>query len=305
MYFFYRIILFFLLIISPIIIFIRILNGKEDPKRFKEKFCFFSKRSKEGKTIWLHGASVGELQSIIPIIKKFEKNKNIKQILVTSTTLSSSSVINTYKFKKTIHQFFPFDSYFFSKKFVNYWNPSISIFVDSEIWPNMISNLHKKKIPIIVLNARLTKKSFQRWKYFNQFSKSVFSKITLAIPQNFETANYLKSLGVKNIKKIGNLKFYGETLSNKFDQNFKNKFNNRNIWCAASTHDGEEIKIGELHKKIRSKNKNFLTILIPRHINRKNSIIKELENINLKVITHSSRKKNKQKCRYLPGRYIR
>ena len=291
MYFLYRIILIFLLICSPLIILIRIFNGKENPKRFKEKFCFFSKKSLPGKTVWIHGASVGEIQSIIPIIKKFEKNKNIKQILVTSTTSSSSSIVEKYKFKKAVHQFFPFDLGFFSRKFINYWRPSLSIFVDSEIWPNMISNLHEKKIPIILLNARISKKSFSRWKYFNKFSRHIFNKISLAIPQNFETLSYLKLLGVKNIKKIGNLKFYGENLPKKFDQTLKNKFNNRDIWCAASTHEGEEKKIGELHKKIKSKNKKFLTILIPRHINRKNSIIRELEKIDLNVLTHSSRKK--------------
>jgi len=131
MYFLYRIILIFLLILSPLIILIRILNGKENSKRFKEKFCFFSKKSLKGKTIWIHGASVGELQSIIPIIKKFEKYKNIKQILVTSTTLSSSLIIKKYKFKKTVHQFYPFDLDFFCKKFIKHWKPSLSIFVDS------------------------------------------------------------------------------------------------------------------------------------------------------------------------------
>ena len=291
MYFLYRIIFLFLLIFSPLIIFLRLLKGKENSKRFKEKFCFFSKKSIPGKTIWIHGASVGELQSVIPIIKKYEKNKNIKQILVTSTTLSSSLIIQKYKFKKTVHQFFPFDLGFFSRKFLNFWKPSLSIFIDSEIWPSMILNLNEKKIPIIILNARLTKKSFIRWKYFDKFSKRIFSKISLAIPQNHETLNYLKLLGVKNIKKIGNLKFYGENQSRKLDQTLKNKFHNRDIWCAASTHDGEEIKVGELHKKIRVRNKKFLTILIPRHIDRKDSIIRKLESIDLKVLTHSSKKK--------------
>ena len=304
MYFLYRIILLFLLIFSPLIMFVRILKGKENPKRFMEKFCFFSKKSIPGKTIWIHGASVGELKSVVPIIKKFEKNKNIKQILVTSTTLSSSLTIQKYKFKKTVHQFYPFDLGFFSRKFINFWKPSLSIFIDSEIWPSMIFNLNKKKIPIIILNARLTKKSFIRWKYFDKFSKNIFNKISLAIPQNFETLNYLKLLGVKNIKKIGNLKFSGENQPKKFDQNLKNKFYNRDIWCAASTHDGEEIKVGELHKKIKIKNEKFLTILIPRHIDRKDSIIKKLKNIDLKVLTHSSGKKiNKNTDIYIVDTY--
>ena len=129
----YRILINLILIFSPIIIIIRLLKKKEDLKRFKEKFCFFSKRKKNGNLIWFHGASVGELQSILPLIEKFEKNKKIKQILVTSNTLSSSKIIKKYKFKKLVHQFFPIDTNFLSKKFIDYWKPSNVFFIDSEI----------------------------------------------------------------------------------------------------------------------------------------------------------------------------
>ena len=134
----YRLLSVLFLVLSPIILIIRLLKKKEDPKRFKEKFCFFSKKKNKGKLIWFHGASVGELQSIVPLIEKLNKDKRIKQILITSNTLSSSKVISQFKFKKVTHQFFPFDVDFFSKKFLDYWNPSIAFFIDSEIWPNML-----------------------------------------------------------------------------------------------------------------------------------------------------------------------
>jgi len=288
MHLLYKIFLFFLIIISPFLFIIRIIIEKEDPKRFIEKFCFFSNKSLKGKTVWIHGASLGEIQSIIPIVKNFEKNNKIKQILITSNTLSSSFLIPKFKFKKTVHQFFPIDLYYFSKKFLNYWNPSVAIFVDSEIWPNMISNLYKKKIPIIILNARFTKKSFKRWFSFPKFSKNIFKKISMAIPQNSETLFYLKTLGVKNIKKISNLKYYGEKFPTKINTSIKKKFSNRNIWCAASTHEGEEEIIANIHKKLKLNNKKLLTVLIPRHVNRKNSIIRNLKNNDLKIVTHSS-----------------
>ena len=288
MHLLYKIFLFFLIIISPFLFIIRIIIEKEDPKRFIEKFCFFSNKSLKGKTVWIHGASLGEIQSIIPIVKNFEKNNKIKQILITSNTLSSSFLIPKFKFKKTVHQFFPIDLYYFSKKFLNYWNPSVAIFVDSEIWPNMISNLYKKKIPIIILNARFTKKSFKRWFSFPKFSKNIFKKISMAIPQNSETLFYLKTLGVKNIKKISNLKYYGEKFPTKINTSIKKKFSNRNIWCAASTHEGEEEIIANIHKKLKLNNKKLLTVLIPRHVNRKNSIIRNLKDNDLKIVTHSS-----------------
>ena len=174
MLFLYRIIINFIFLLSPIIIIYRLIRKKEDYKWFKEKFCFFSKKNTDGKLIWFHGASVGELQSIVPLLEKFEKNKKIKKILVTSNTLSSSKVLKKLRFKKVIHQFFPIDTNFHSQKFLNYWKPSMAFFIDSEIWPNMFLNLKQNKIPITLLNGRITKKSFQRWKFFPESSKKIF-----------------------------------------------------------------------------------------------------------------------------------
>ena len=120
MLFIYRILINLIFLISPIIIIIRLLKKKEDFYRFKEKFCFFTKNRRKGKVIWIHGASVGEFQSIVPLIEKYEKKKEITQILITSNTLSSSKVISKYKFKKVIHQFFPIDTNYNTKMFLNY-----------------------------------------------------------------------------------------------------------------------------------------------------------------------------------------
>ena len=137
----YRILINLVLILSPIIILIRLIKKKEDYIRFKEKIGFFSKKRISGNLIWFHGASVGEIKSILPLIEKFEKNKKIKQILITTNTLSSSKLIKTFKYKKVIHQFFPIDTNFLSNKFISYWNPSKVFFIDSEIWPNTIINI--------------------------------------------------------------------------------------------------------------------------------------------------------------------
>jgi 3-deoxy-D-manno-octulosonic-acid transferase len=280
----YRLLACLILILSPIILIIRLLKKKEDPKRFKEKFCFFSEKKNKGKLIWFHGASVGELQSIVPLIEKLDKNKKINQILITSNTLSSSKIINKFKFKKVIHQFFPIDVNFFSKKFLNYWKPSIVFFIDSEIWPNMLLNIKKENIPTILINGRITEKTFKRWLLFPNFSNMLFKKFNLCLSSSKESKKYLKKLGAKKIKYIGNLKYsQSEQKIDNIKKNILNLIKLKKVWCASSTHYNEEKTCGLIHKKLKEKHKDLLTIIIPRHINRVESIKKELTNLNLKI----------------------
>ena len=290
MFFIYRILINLIILISPLIVLVRIINNKEDKVRFKEKFCFFSKKRSDGNLIWFHGSSVGEILSIIPLIEKLEKKKSVNKILVTSSTLSSSKVLSKFKLKKTIHQFFPIDSDFFTKKFLDYWKPSAAIFIESEIWPNMLMNIKKKKISLILLNARITKKSYNKWKIIPYTAKKLFKNFDICFSQNQETRKYLKNLGAKKINLLGNLKF-SESKSQK-NYNFTNKLNkifkHKIIWCAASTHNTEEKICALAHKKLKIKHKNLLTIIIPRHIQRTNNIINEIEDLDLKVQKRSA-----------------
>tara|TARA_B100001093_G_scaffold412943_1_gene402713 strand:- start:83 stop:1315 length:1233 start_codon:yes stop_codon:yes gene_type:complete len=284
MFFVYKILINIIFFFSPLILIIRLIKGKEDTKRYKEKLGFFSKKRREGNLIWFHGASVGEIQSILPLIEKFEKNKSINQILITSNTVSSSKIIQKYKLKKITHQFFPIDCNSISKKFINYWKPSKVFFIDSEIWPNTINNLSKKKIPIILLNGRITKKTVSRWLFFPSFAKSLFDKFKLCLSSSIQSKKYLKKLGATNIKFLGNLKFsQSENPSLELNENLKRFIHSKKSWCASSTHFNEEKFCGLVHIKLKKKYKNLLTIIIPRHINRVKSIENELNNLNLKV----------------------
>ena len=292
MLFIYRIFINTVFIILPIIIIVRLFKRKEDYRSIKEKIGFNSKKRGMGSLVWFHGASVGEIKSIIPLILKLEKQNNIKKILITSNTLSSADVFNNFKLKKTIHQFFPIDTNFITKKFIEYWSPSKVFFIDSEIWPNMILNIKKKKIPLILINGRITKKTFRRWNKFKNFSKEIFSNFDLCLTSDKVSKNYLTKLKAKNIIYIGNLKFT-ETKNKKINlsKNLDNFLNLKNSWCASSTHHNEEIICGKIHLKIRKKLKNLLTIIIPRHIERSEKIKIELEKLGLKVFLHSNQKK--------------
>jgi len=291
----YRCLINLIFLFSPLILFLRLLKKKEDDKRYKEKLCFFSKNRGYGKLLWFHGASVGEIQSIIPLVEKFETRKDINKILITSNTLSSSKIIKKLKFKKVIHQFFPIDTNYHSKKFLNYWKPSVAFFIDSEIWPNMIINLHERKIPISIINARLTKKSFKRWSNFPNFSGYIFGKIDLCLSASKISNNYLKKLGIKNLKYFGNLKFsQSETEKVIKQDNLKKFISKKKIWCASSTHETEEKFCGLVHKQLKKKYKDLLTIIIPRHIERASSIREELNNLGLKTQLYSAKNKISQ-----------
>ena len=290
MFFLYQIIILIIIILSPIIIGYRIFKKKEDILRFKEKFCIISKRRRVGNLLWFHASSVGEVVSILPLIYKLEKNRSINQILLTSSTLSSAQILKKFRFKKTIHQFFPIDSIFFSVKFLNHWRPSLAIFVESEVWPTIFKVLNNKKIPLMLLNARITSKTFNRWSYFRKFAEKVFKNISIAYPQNTETQNFLKRLKIPKIKFIGNLKFINNKKDNlvSLDKKLLNNFKNRDIWCASSTHKNEELICAKVHINLKKKNKNLLTVIIPRHIDRVPEILKEIKKLKLNVVKRSS-----------------
>lgn len=288
----YRFLINIILLFSPIILIIRLIKKKEDIFRFREKFCIFSKKRGTGRLVWFHGASVGEIQSIVPIIEKLENESKIKKVLITSNTLSSSKIIKKLKFKKVVHQFFPIDTNYFSNKFLEFWNPSNVFFIDSEIWPNMILNLKRKNIPITLLNGRITRKTYKRWKKLPNFSKSIFSKINYCYAASNKSKYFLKKLGAQKVKFIGNLKFsQSEKEKIKINKDLKKLISSRTTWCASSTHNMEEKFCGLIHKNLRKKYKNLLTIIIPRHIERTKAIIRELHKLGLKTQTHEPKMK--------------
>jgi len=291
MYFWYKFFTYLLYPFAPIYLYIRCKRGKEDLIRYKEKLSKIKISRENGFLVWFHVASVGEAMSILPLIEQCILEKKIDKILLTSITLSSSKVLNK-KYKnnsKVIHQFLPLDIPIFTNKFIKHWKPNLSIFIDSEIWPNIILQIKDRGIPLLLINARITKKSFKRWRLVKSFSKKIFSKFDLCIASNKESENFLNILGAKNIKNYGNLKY--TQLKNgsnyNFDDYLLDKLKGRKIWCAASTHPSEENLCGETHLKLKKYYQNILTIIIPRHINRVEKINSELSNLNLKVVSLS------------------
>ncbi len=284
---FYRIITTFLYPILVVIIFFRRLTGKEDKIRFKEKIFiknFNVNRSSEEKLIWFHCASIGEFKSILPIIDELNKNyKNIR-FLITTVTLSSANLASDElkKFDNVIHRFFPVDVKFIIRGFLHLWKPSAIFLVDSEIWPNLVLTSQESKIPLCVINARLTKKSFKRWMLFPKSTKKIFQSINLFLVSNLETKNFLNALKLKNVIYNGNIKLFSKIDKKQIYNPNEKILLNKRFWVAASTHDSEENFCLKTHLKIKKKYDDIITIIFPRHIERAKQIKKISENMGLR-----------------------
>jgi len=271
-----------------IFIYCRKILKKEDSIRFKEKILishFNVNRKKDSKLIWFHAASIGELKSIIPIIELLNKNKNKLEFLITTTTLSSGNLakIELKNIKNVYHRFIPYDVEFLIKKFLFLWKPDAIFLVDSEVWPNLILNASKYKIPLAVINARLTSKSFNKWIKFPRAAKKIFSLFDLCLASNLETKKYLEELGAKNIYFNGNIKLINKLDENKIENLSEKILLKNRFWIAASTHKGEDILCLKTHLKLKEKYNNIITIIAPRHIERSYNIKSLSETLNLKA----------------------
>jgi len=279
----------FTFLLEPFLSFVlkrRVLKGKEDPERFREKLGE-TKVNQLPNVIWFHVASLGEIKSISPIVKHYQKNSNLN-ILITTVTLSSYNFFKeNLESNNTIHQFAPLDSPRIVKKFIKYWQPKISIFVESEIWPNLIEEASKQS-KLILLNCRISKNSFAKWKSFKNIFTSLILKFHAVTVQNEETAQYLRYFGIENIKKFGNLKFIKD--ENKKPNVIKINQANR-MWAAMSIHYDEVESIIETHQELANNFDNITTFLIPRHLNRILDIKKLIseKKINLQIISENSK----------------
>ena len=281
---YYLITTLFYYLLHPYLYF-RILRKKECPLRYKEKLGISFKVRNNGYLIWFHCSSIGELKSIFPIIDYYLK-KN--QILVTTSTLGSNEVFQK-KYNNTkniIHQYAPIDSPQIIKKFFKKWSPNIIFFTESEIWPNQIFYAKNNKIPIILLNARISNKSFTKWKLIKSSMNKILNCFDIILCQSNESSDHFNYFGTNNIKMLGNLKYIvPEDLESLEDNTNLQK---RLIFIALSTHPTEEEVCIKIHAFLKSQYPSLLTIIIPRHINRIPEIQKIITNSKLNFLITES-----------------
>ena len=256
----------------------RVRSGKEDLNRINERLGQASHPRPNNPLAWVHAASVGELTSMLPLVEALLAAHPTLHILITSGTVTSADLLAKQLPKRTLHQYLPFDRVFYVNTFLDHWDPDLVLWTESELWPNLITISSARGIPMVLVNGRISPKSYNRWQLIPRFARTILSSFKLCLAQTDIDAKRLYNLGAKSVECFGNLKFAAPPLAvdpDKFSQ-MQTMLNNRPRWLAASTHPGEEEQVWMAHKKIEIVHSRLLTVIVPRHADRGASIAGEL-----------------------------
>lgn len=263
----------------------RVKNGKEDADRLAERLGTASIERPPGPLIWVHAASVGESLSVLPVMDSILNQYHDVSILITTGTVTSAQLIDQRKPERVIHQFVPVDLPGAVAEFLDHWQPNLGLWVESEFWPNLISQAAKRQIPLALVNARISAKSHKKWKKWPKTIECLLNCFSVVLAQNNDISDMLASLGAKDPVVAGNLKFVADPLPFDKDEFAKldQHMTGRLRWIVASTHPGEEEMAAQAHLQLKKITQKFLTIVVPRHPERGEDVALSLEALNLKV----------------------
>ena len=256
----------------------RMAAGKEDPYRFAERQGKSTRRRPNGSLIWLHAASVGESLSMLPIIDTLLEANSQLHVLMTTGTVSSAALMADRLPERAIHQYVPVDRAAYVRQFLSHWSPDLALWAESEFWPNLVMETQRRNVPMILVNGRISPKSFDGWQWFPGVIGQLLRGFTLCLGQTDDDADRLRQLGALNHKCLGNLKFAVPPLPADTEEliRLEQQISGRPRWLAASTHPGEEEMGGQVHAKIAAGHPGLLTIIVPRHANRGGDIAARL-----------------------------
>ncbi|MCX5497365.1 3-deoxy-D-manno-octulosonic acid transferase [Kaistia dalseonensis] len=273
--------------VVPFLLAYRTAKGKEERARRDERYGRASINRPAGPLVWVHAASVGETNAVLPLVKRIvDEGLNV---LFTTVTVTSAAVAAKRLPRGAFHQFSPLDLTPFVDRFLDYWKPDIAISVESEIWPGMMSGLARRGIPQIFVNARMSERSFTRWDKLGRAVSPLFSRVSLALAQSDGDGERLAALGMKQVRVTGNLKFDVPPpyASPEAVSAFAAHIAGRSVFVAASTHPGEEEVVAAAHRVLRHRRRELLTIIVPRHPVRGAEIREQLLQRGLVVATRS------------------
>ncbi|MCX5579533.1 3-deoxy-D-manno-octulosonic acid transferase [Kaistia terrae] len=261
----YRLLGYAAMPLVPLLLAYRTTKGKEDPARRQERYGRATLRRPAGPLVWIHAASVGETNAVLPLVRRIvEEGLNV---LFTTVTVTSADVAKQRLPRGAFHQYSPLDIAPFVSRFLDHWKPDLAISVESEIWPTKMDQLVTREIPHIFVNARMSERSFKRWAKIEAGRGGLFGKVTMALAQSDGDGERLAALGVRGVHVTGNLKFDVPPphATPAMVEDVRRAVEGRSVFLAASTHEGEEEVIAAAHKVLRHRRPELLTIIVPRH----------------------------------------
>ena len=287
--FLYQVLFILCLPFGALVFMWRFVKGKEDHKRWKERWGIAGCARPAGKLIWMHGASVGECLSMLPLIHRLlERDENL-HIMVTSGTVTSAQLMATRLPERAFHHYLPIDMPGAATRLIRHFQPQAAYWFESEFWPTTVHAFKKAGVPLILLNGRISDKSFKRWQKHPAIIKNILSCFTLTLGQSEEDRRRLEVLGSPCTACVGNIKSAAPASPFKPEEleNLKNQIGSRPCWCGASTHYNEEEQMADVILNLQPLFANLLTISVPRHPNRADEIQKTFESKGLKVARRS------------------
>ncbi len=267
----------------------RSMKGKEDTLRLRERFGHLSISRPEGKVVWIHAASVGEANSVMPLLRKLHDADESIHIVMTTGTVTSAKLMAGRLPARAYHQFVPVDVPSVVRRFLKQLQPDVAIWVESEFWPNLLAQTNARGIPIYLVNARISERSMNRWMWARGFFAAMIEQFSAVYAGSQIDKQRLHQLGASKVQWAGNLKYDTDILSadSKETSTILQKIGDRRIWLASSTHAGEEEIIAEVHKNVREVFPDLLTIIVPRHPHRSDAISELLSLQKLTVTVRS------------------
>lgn len=240
-------------------------KGKEDPRRLPERRGLPGRARPTGPLAWMHGASVGEVLSLVGLIDGMIARGF--SVLVTTGTRSAAELIGRRLPAGAVHQYMPLDAPRWIERFIDHWQPDLALVAESEIWPNTVIALHQRGIPLLLVNGRMSERSFKGWARSPRTAEALLSRIAICLAQTKDDAERFERLGAPRVSVAGNLK-YDSAVPPADDQQLaylRDVVGDRPVWVAASTHPGEDAMVAEAHATLRARLPNLLTIVVPRH----------------------------------------
>ena len=263
----------------------RVTRGMEDPARIQERYGEASEARPDGTLIWIHGASVGESLSMLSLIERLLAENPALNILITTGTVASADLLAERAPERVMHQYVPLDRMAWVRRFLDHWRPNAVLWVESEFWPNLLNGIGDRKIPAILINARISASSFKQWRCAQWIIRRLLGNFDLCLAQTDLDADRLRRLGAERVKCLGNLKFSALPLpaDGARLQQLKEMIGGHPVWLAASTHPGEENIIAAAHRILCERHPDALTIIAPRHPERGTEIAAELRDAGFAV----------------------